>query len=1725
MKKTGLKRAAVGLLTLALSFQGMSACGINAYAKDYQVLTDSDLDELVQTKSYSRVAVHDPSIIDSMDGKGTYYIFGSHMGVAETTDFMNWSTSSINGEVASNAYYGKKNSSGEIEKISFNDAFKENELTGKTTLYKEDGTEYSVDFSSYDINNWISQNSIQGNQWAPDIIYNKEMGKWCLYQSLNGNNHNSAIVLLTADEVTGPFVYQGPVVFTGFHTDNNTETRSYKNTDLEIALGMAGEDVSEGLPQRYDDVGRGTEAWGKIWPHAIDPCVFYDDDGKLWMSYGSWSGGIYVLGLDEKTGLRDYSVMYGSDYAEKKRSVTCDPYFGKKIAGGYYVSGEGSYIKKIGNKYVLFMSYGFYSPEGGYEMRLFYSDKPDGPYVDTKGESAIYTSAMMNYGPTAKTTRGQKLMGNYQWDGTMSVGEISQGHNSATVREDGRAFVVYHTKFNDGTVSHQVRVHELFINEDGYVVASPYEFNEQNADISSGSDYADEEIAGDYTVMIHKYNTECIDHGGETFMNNGESVSLNADYSVTGAIEGTWKYDKATSFATITTNDNKIYKGVFAKQNITGTNSSAMTFSVMDSETGLSIWGSQPPSDDMLLAMAVKSFTQVIPSNTYFDLSLMKEAENGVTVEWKSSNPDALSDNGEMGNVTENTTVELTATFEKGEYKYTKTYTTVVVAGASEADIDTGLKALYDFNDGTYKNTVDSSKTGEPVAQSNATPPTLVYDKSMGNKVVKNSFGTDSSKTLNYTQFDNPLKGEELNGATISGWFKMDENNLFDTLWAVQEKDGDSIKGRAYLTPNVYVGYNGNDSIAGSGWFDANHPDQYKANVLSDLKWHMVTVSVDSSDVIVSVDGVKKYDKETFGAYNDSRLNDEKQDSSDCTYYTDRVLRLLSNSDSFYLGYGSWWGSAPFSADNIRIYDKVLNDKEVAKLYKEEKPNASSQEYNLNIDYKYEDGREAAESTSIKVEAGDAYSIPSPEIEGYSADKCTVVGNMQDSDENVTVTYKKVIGTVGELVDGSYVLDYADYTNFYKTEIAEGNFKLTYKFHHLVSPKASVWEGFSTSFTTDLESTSCKDENDANTSDGLHWDLRVDNHNNTVFNGASVTFDGDVGNAKVLSDSEVTVVVTRTGSSIVVDKTVTGASGKTLRCVATSKGSPNAAMNAFLGGENCLIKLYSVEYEQLESKPSHKITINYVDEKGEKVAETVERTEEEGAEYSVNSPEIDGMAPDIDVVTGVMGEEDLAFTVVYKKVVAVVGSGSGDSYNLDWYNYGNFHKTETPEGDFTLTYKFHNQSAGTDNYKNYAIAVTTDLAATGMPAAEASEKHWYLRSDAYTNYDNKAFGSITPSYSNSINWDEFLGTTKDSEVTAEIKRTGTTLSIKAEVVGKNGKTYYTQAVVNDAPIDAMNIFLGGESCKLTIYSEAFAMNPVDSVKKLIDALGDEITLEDEEKVKNVRAAYDKLTDEQKSEIPEKLVNKLKNAESRIAELKSEDAKPVDDGTKDNTKNDPKEGSKNEAGDNKPTKPEAGNVLKVGYRFTDSKNAAFYKITKVVKKNGTVTGGNVEYLRPVKKNVKSINIPGTVVTEGIKFKVTSVAGNALKNNKKLKSVVIGSNVTTIGANAFLGCGNLAKVTFKSKVLKTINAGAFKNCKKLKKISFPASLRTIGKQAFYNDKALVKITFNGTALKTVGAKAFGGINKKAVFKVKFKVLSKYTKLIKNSKIKSGNKILGD
>lgn len=174
---------------------------------------------------------------------------------------------------------------------------------------------------------------------------------------------------------------------------------------------------------------------------------------------------------------------------------------------------------------------------------------------------------------------------------------------------------------------------------------------------------------------------------------------------------------------------------------------------------------------------------------------------------------------------------------------------------------------------------------------------------------------------------------------------------------------------------------------------------------------------------------------------------------------------------------------------------------------------------------------------------------------------------------------------------------------------------------------------------------------------------------------------------------------------------------------------------------------------------------------------------------------------------------------------------------------------------------------------------------------------------------------------------------------------------------------------------------------------------------------------------------------------------------------------------------------------------------VGKTVTSGKNS--YKVTK--------QGTAVAFVKTKSKS-KTITIPATIKIGNTTYKVTSIAANALKGNKKLTKVTIGKNVTSIGKGAFQNCTALTKITVPDKVT-SIGDLAFSGCKKMTTVTLGKGVKKIGKETFKGNSKLSSITIKSTALKSVGKDAWKGIQSNAKIKVPAKKLSAYKKLLKN------------
>jgi arabinan endo-1,5-alpha-L-arabinosidase len=373
--------------------------------------------------------------------------------------------------------------------------------------------------------------------WAPDVIQLADGKYYMYYNACKGDSPLSALGIAVADHIEGP----------------------YKNKGLILKSGMAG----------IGDDGEIYDATQK--PNVVDPDVFFDKEGKLWMVYGSYSGGIFIMELDANTGF-----------------PLPDQGYGKKLLGANHARIEAPYMlySPETDYYYLFLSYGGLAADGGYNIRVARSKAPDGPFEDSQAQDMINAqgSPTVLFDDPAYAPYGVKLMGNFEFLNTdeelpvSGEGYVSPGHNSAFYdEENGKYYLIFHTRFLNRGEKHEVRVHQMFMNSEGWPVVAPHRYGGETID-----KYTKEQISGEYKYVNH--NKEIT-----ADIVQSEWIELTKSGKIKGAVKGKWKLiDDHTAELTI---GGSTFKGVFLKEWNEATVSNVMTFTAV-SEDGISIWGS-----------------------------------------------------------------------------------------------------------------------------------------------------------------------------------------------------------------------------------------------------------------------------------------------------------------------------------------------------------------------------------------------------------------------------------------------------------------------------------------------------------------------------------------------------------------------------------------------------------------------------------------------------------------------------------------------------------------------------------------------------------------------------------------------------------------------------------------------------------------------------------------------------------------------------------------------------------------------------------------------------------------------------------------------------------------------------------------------------------------------------------------------------------------------------
>src|SRR5699024_1926982 len=439
--------------------------------------------------------------------------------------------------------------------------------------------------------------------WAPEIIYNSDYvnedgstGAYMLYYSVSSTYIRSAIGYAVSEDIEGPYEYVDTIIYSDFSEDeaydeNSDINKQWENTNIPNL-------IDEGVfdEPNNDWFTEDGEYKSSQYTNAIDPNLFYDEEGKLWMTYGSWAGGIYILEVDSQTG----QPIYPGEDGESEDGRLIDRYFGEKISGGYGRSGEGPYVvyDDEADYYYLYVTYGGLDHEGGYQMRQFRSKNPNGPYEDASGQNAVlpeeYDEGRIGNHPdkTDHYPYGNKMMGNFIFEKELDegtedgTGYVSPGHNSFLIDEDlNKQFLDFHSRFPEYEETHYIRVHQTFKNSNDWPVPTPFRYAGETIEPVD-----DSEVTGSY-----KY----INHGKEITadITKSKEITFHDDNTITGAVSGEWeKYDDYR--VNVKLDDGNDYDGVFLRQWDPDEEDWVMTFSAMSDE-GVVIWGShsEPLSD------------------------------------------------------------------------------------------------------------------------------------------------------------------------------------------------------------------------------------------------------------------------------------------------------------------------------------------------------------------------------------------------------------------------------------------------------------------------------------------------------------------------------------------------------------------------------------------------------------------------------------------------------------------------------------------------------------------------------------------------------------------------------------------------------------------------------------------------------------------------------------------------------------------------------------------------------------------------------------------------------------------------------------------------------------------------------------------------------------------------------------------------------------------------
>lgn len=525
------------------------------------------------TPVFQNATVHDPAMtrfpISREDGDW-YYIIGTFLGAARTQDFV------------------------QFQSIDYGRGYPNLRNTTNHRFMPVDNPEPSVMTFEEQVRSVVSDGGgsparrtdgafMPGTYdnlviWASDIIEvpNTDGNGSRFFQYYSFSHWgvpDSAIGLAIADTIDGPWITQGLLLKTR-HANNN---------------------------QAMD----GTPFIRHFHPNAIDPYPIISSDGRFWLVYGSWEGGIFIVELDIQTGM----LLEGSAINEENNG------YGRNLIASNSNEIEGAHMifSETSGMYYLFASWGSLASYNGYNVRMFRSPNPYGPFEDARFRQLNSSVSMVNGLDRIDITgeifhhindSGVKIIGGYRFVGapiedSLGLGYLSPGHGSMSWDSVNERYMkIFHTRFIGRGEIHQIRAHEMFMNEHDWFVMAPLRFSGVDSAVSQQM----HELVGDYKILSHGRGTNRAATLSEIYRLNEHGQILNNQSEQVGTWQLTGDFTAHIDFYGIT------YNGVFLRQFCDDTRRWVQTFTVLSyderfmdenditthrgsSSAGISLWG------------------------------------------------------------------------------------------------------------------------------------------------------------------------------------------------------------------------------------------------------------------------------------------------------------------------------------------------------------------------------------------------------------------------------------------------------------------------------------------------------------------------------------------------------------------------------------------------------------------------------------------------------------------------------------------------------------------------------------------------------------------------------------------------------------------------------------------------------------------------------------------------------------------------------------------------------------------------------------------------------------------------------------------------------------------------------------------------------------------------------------------------------------------------------